>query len=254
MKPTLKLATTRTPDGGEMALYEHDHDFSIKINGLELMNSRQHESEQELARLGCAHLAGREAPSVLIGGLGLGYTLRQALDLLGADARVVVSELLPAVVEWNRTYLAELNGHALEDKRTELVTGDIFPLISQSSGRFDAILLDIDNGPTPLTDAGNQHLYSSAGIQACRRALRKPGCLVVWSTVPSKPFENRLLNSGFHVRRYRAKAYAASNSKAIFIWVAAEDEQLLPPDGSEPSRPEKPAPAEKPKSTFLKKR
>jgi len=245
MKPTLKLATTHTPDGGEMTLYEHDHDFSIKINGLELMNSRQHESEQELARLGCAHLAGRESASVLIGGLGLGYTLRQALDLLGADAKVVVSELLPAVVEWNRTYLVELNGHALDDKRTELVTGDIFPLISQSSGRFDAILLDVDNGPIAMTDAGNQRLYSPEGIQSCKRALRKPGCLVVWSTVPSKAFESRLLNCGFYIRRYRAKTYAASSSKAIFIWVAAEDEQLLPPGSSESSQPGKPAPKEK---------
>jgi spermidine synthase len=242
MKPTLKLATARTPDGGEMGLYQHDRDFSIRINGLELMNSRQHESEQELARLGCSHLSNRPAPCVLIGGLGLGYTLRETLDLLGPDANVVVSELLPEVVSWNREFLGELNGQPLADKRAELVTGDIFSLISQSSGRFDAILLDVDNGPSPMTDSGNQRLYSPAGIQACRRALRKSGCLAVWSTEPSKVFEQCLLNCGFKVRRYRVKAYAASNSKALFIWVAAEDEMILPPGGGEPFVPGKKEP------------
>ena len=110
MKPLIKLATAKTPDGGEMVLYQHDRDFSIQINGRGLMNSRQHESEMELARLGCAHLSDHPAPRVLIGGLGMGYTLRQTLDMLGPDARVTVSELLPAVVDWNREFLGELNG------------------------------------------------------------------------------------------------------------------------------------------------
>jgi spermidine synthase len=234
MKPTIKLATARTPDGGEMQLYQHDRDFLIKINGQELMTSRQHESEQELARLGCAHLSGRKASCVLIGGLGMGYTLRQALDILGADASVVVSELLAEVVNWNHEYLGELNGQALDDKRTEIITGDIFQLLSQSRERFDAILLDVDNGPNAVTDAGNQRLYSPAGIQACRRALRKHGCLAVWSTVPSKVFEQLLMSCGFEVRRYRLKTYPGSKSKQIFIWLAAEDETILPPGGSAP--------------------
>ena len=234
MKPTIKLATARTPDGGEMRLYQHDRDFLIKINGLELMTSRQHESEQELARLGCAHLSGRKAPCVLIGGLGMGYTLRQALDILSADASVVVSELLTEVVNWNHEYLGELNGQALDDKRTEIITGDIFQLLSQSTDRFDAILLDVDNGPNAVTDAGNQRLYSPAGIQACRRALRKQGCLAVWSTVPSKVFEQLLMSCGFEVRRYRLKTYPGSKSKQIFIWVAAQDETILPAGGSAP--------------------
>ena len=234
MKPTIKLATARTPDGGEMRLYQHDRDFLIEINGLELMTSRQHESEQELARLGCAHLSGRKAPRVLIGGLGMGYTLRQALDILGADASVVVSELLTDVVNWNREYLGGINGQALDDKRAEVITGDIFQLLSQSTNRFDAILLDVDNGPNAMTDAGNQRLYSPAGIQACRRALRKQGCLAVWSTVPSKVFEQLLMSCGFQVRRYRLKTYPGSKSKQIFIWVAAEDETILPPGGSAP--------------------
>ncbi|NQT93693.1 MAG: hypothetical protein HQ559_13115, partial [Lentisphaerae bacterium] len=142
MKARVRIATARTPGGGEMVLRRHDGDFSIKINGQELMNSRQHESELELARLGCATLAGRKAPRILIGGLGLGYTLRQALDMLKPHAKVVVCELLSAVVEWNREFFGELNGHPLEDERVDLKTGDIIELISRSKSRFDAILLD----------------------------------------------------------------------------------------------------------------
>jgi len=237
MKPQIKLATTRTPDGGEMELYQHDRDFSIQINGLELMNSRQHESERELARLGCAHLAGRHAPCVLVGGLGMGYTLRQALDMLPADASVVVSELMPAVVDWNRRYLGQLNGQPLDDTRTELITGDIVKLLSQSIDRFDAILLDVDNGPSAMTDSGNHRLYGPAGIVACRRALRSRGSLAIWSTEPSKTFESLLMGCGLQVRRYRGKAYQGSNAKKLFIWVAAEDETILPPGGGEPFLP-----------------
>lgn len=235
MKPTIKLGTTNTPDGGEMILYQHDHDFSIKINGHELMNSRQHESEMELARLGCAHLAGHTAPRVLIGGLGMGYTLRQTLDMLGSDATVIVSELLPAVIEWNRDLLGGLNGQPLEDKRTEIVTGDIFQLLSQSTGKFDAILLDIDNGPSAIVDSGNQRLYSPAGIQTCRRALRNKGCLAIWSGAPSKAFEQILMGCGFHVRRYKLNAYGGSSKKSLFVWVASEDKTILPPGSGDPN-------------------
>ena len=181
MKPRERIATARTPDGGEMVLYQHGRDFSIMINDQDLMHSRQHESELELARLGCAHLTGRKAPSILIGGLGMGYTLRQALDMLGPRATVVVGELLNAVVEWNREFLGELNGKPLEDKRVEVITGDVVELISRSKSRFDAILLDIDNGPAGMTDSGNLRLYGREGIQACRHALRDQGCLAVWS-------------------------------------------------------------------------
>ena len=227
-----------------MRLYQHDHDFSIKINGLELMNSRQHESEQELARLGCAHLATRKTACVLIGGLGMGYTLRQVLDLLRPDASVIVSELLPEVVSWNREYLKELNGQPLDDPRVEIVTGDIFPLISQSVERFDAILLDIDNGPNAMTDAGNQRVYGPAGIIACQRALRKRGSLAIWSTELSKDFEQLLMNCGFKVRRYKVKAYPGSSTSQLFIWVAALDATILPSGGSDPDLPDKRRPDE----------
>jgi spermidine synthase len=227
MKPRVKLAATRTPDGREMQLYQHDGDFSMQINGCELMNSRQHESELELARLGCASLTDHGAPSVLIGGLGLGYTLRQALDMLGPHAKVVVAELLGAVVEWNREFVGELNGHPLEDERVDLKTGDIVELISHSKNRYDAILLDIDNGPSALTYSGNQRLYGCEGILACLGALRKHGCLAVWSPQPSKSFEQLLMSCNFNVHRYRAPAYKGSKSQSRFIWVASEERQIL---------------------------
>ena len=234
MKPIVRIATARTPDGGEMVLYQHDRDFLIKINGKDLMHSRQHESELELARLGCAHLAGRKAPRILIGGLGMGYTLRQALDMLGPHAQVVVGELLGPVVEWNREFLGELNGRPLGDERVELKTGDIVELISRSKSRFDAILLDIDNGPSAMTDSGNRRLYGREGIRACRSALSKQGCLAVWSADPSRKFEQLLMSCGFHVRRFRVPARKGSKSQSRFVWVASGDKNILPPGGGEP--------------------
>jgi spermidine synthase len=237
MKPKVRIASVRTPDGGEMVLYRHDHDFLITINGQDLMLSRQHESEQELARLGCAHLTGRKAPRILIGGLGMGYTLRQALDMLSPHSHVVVGELLGAVVEWNREFLGELNGHPLGDKRVDLKTGDIVELISRSKSCFDAILLDIDNGPRAMTDSGNHRLYGPEGIRACRRALREQGCLAVWTAEPTKKFEQLLMSCGFHVRRFRVPAYRGSKARSRFVWVASEDKNILPSGGGEPRLP-----------------
>ena len=217
-----------------MVLFQHDRDFSIMINGLDLMHSRRHESELELARLGCAHLAGRKAPSILIGGLGMGYTLRQALDMLSPHAKVVVGELLSAVVQWNREFLGELNNYPLEDERVDLKTGDIVELISRSKNRFDAILLDVDNGPEAMTDSGNSRLYGYEGILACHRALRNQGCLAVWSAKPSREFEQLLVSCSFHVRRYRVPAHKGKKSQSHFVWVASEDESILPPGGGEP--------------------
>ena len=234
MKPTVKIAAARTPDGGEMVLYRHDRDFLIKIKGEDLMNSRQHESEKELARLSCAHLTDSKDGSILIGGLGMGFTLRQALDILGPRAEVVVGELLASVVEWNRTFLGELNGHPLKDDRVILETGNVLDLISRSTSRFDAILLDIDNGPDAMTDSGNSHVYGHEGISACRSALRNRGALAVWSAAPNKKFEQLLTSCGFHVRRYQVPAYKGSKSPSRYIWVASENKNNLPPGGGEP--------------------
>ncbi|MHC4139235.1 MAG: spermidine synthase [Planctomycetota bacterium] len=237
MKPIVRLASAWTPDGGEMELFQHDRDYSIKIKGQELMNSRQHESELELARLGCAHLTGSKAPSILIGGLGLGYTLRQVLDMLSPHAKVVVGELLSAVVEWNREFLVELNGQLLEDERVDIQTGDIVEFISRSKSRFDAILLDIDNGPGALSNLRNRRLYGYEGIRACRQALYEQGFLAVWSVDPSKKFERLLMSGGFHVRRFRVPAYKGSKSQSRFVWVASENKAILPPGGGEPHLP-----------------
>jgi len=234
MKPRVKIATANTPDGGEIVLYRHDRDFTIVVDGEDLMLSRHHESELELARLGCAHLAGRKAPSILIGGLGMGYTLRQALDMLSPGAEVVVGELMSAVVEWNREFLGELNGQPLADKRVDLRTGNVVDLISRSKSRFDAILLDIDNGPSAMTYSGNSRLYGYDGILSCRRALHKKGCLAVWSAGPCKEYEELLVHCSFHVRRYRVPAFKGSKSQSRFVWVASENKSILPPGGGEP--------------------
>lgn len=238
MKPQIELASIETPDGGKMALYQHDDELSIQINGQALMSSRQHESELALARLGCAHLVKHDAPHVLIGGLGMGYTLRQTLDMLGAGAKVTVSELLPDVVNWNHDYFAALNGEPLKDTRTEIILGDIFKLLGDSADSFDAILLDIDNGPSATTDTMNSLLYTREGIELCKRALRKGGTLGIWSAEPSKTFEQLLMSCRLHVRRYKVPAYSGTTKNSRFIWVATEDAKLLPPGGGEP-RPAK---------------
>ena len=200
----------------------------IEINGQNLMQSRQHESELLLARLGCAHLADRKAPRILIGGLGMGYTLRQALDVLSPDAHVVVGEPLHTVIEWNRAYFGKLNGQPLGDGRVELKKGDVVELVSRSRERFDAILLDIDNGPDAMTASSNHLVYSREGIKACGRALRKPGRLAIWSAEPSRTFEQRLLRCRFHVCRFRVPAYKGAKSRSRIVWVASKDENVLP--------------------------
>jgi spermidine synthase len=233
MKPRVRIATTRTPSGGEMVLYQHDRDFSITINGHDLMHSRQHESELALARLGCAHLVGRKSPSVLVGGLGMGYTLRQTLDMLSPHAQVVVAELLGVVVEWNRQFLGILNGQPIEDQRVKIETGDIVELISGSIGKFDAILLDIDNGPNALTDPRNNRLYGHEGLRSSRRALREKGCLAVWSSEANKEFEQLLMLNSFHVRRFKVPAQKGRKSRSCLVWVASESKNSLPRGGSE---------------------
>ena len=233
MKPRVKIATAQTPDGGEMELFQHDRNFSINISGQELMNSLHHESELALARLGCAHLAGRKSPGTLIGGLGMGYTLRQALDMLSPQAQVVVGELLDPVVKWNREFLGQLNDHPLEDSRVNVKTGDIIGLIAHSKSKFDAILLDIDNGPAAMTNSGNRCLYGQEGILACQQALRKQGVLAVWSAEPNKKFEKLLMTCGFYVTRFRVPAYKGSKTLSRFIFVASEDKKILPPGGGE---------------------
>ena len=179
MKPTILRAEATTDDGRLMTLHEHDGDYQISVAGVPLMSTRQHHSERRLAELACEHLRGRPAPRLLIGGLGLGFTLRAALEGLEPDAAVTVVELLPAVVEWNRNPAYGLAAEAIEDPRVELVIGDVADTIRQRRGGFDAILLDVDNGASELTTATNRELYQAESLQRARAGLRAGGCLAV---------------------------------------------------------------------------
>jgi len=230
MKPTLKIATTKTPDGEILTLVQHDADFSMKVGCQELMTSRAHESELELARLGCARIAARQNPTVLIGGLGMGYTLRQTLDLLQPEATVVVSELIPDVVHWNRDYLGQLTNHPLRDPRVVLKVGDVMSLIQQSEHAFDAILLDVDNGPEALTTSGNDRLYSRPGLQACMRALHTKGCLAIWSGAIDNSFERRLKAENLFFRLFHVPVYKGGKALARCVWLIASDPRSLPPE------------------------
>ncbi len=228
MKPTLKIATATTPDGEELALYEHDAEYSIRVGNQELMTSRANESERELARLGCARLRERPDPAVLIGGLGMGYTLREALDVLPADATVVVGELMPDVVEWNKAYFGALNGHPLRDRRVTLRLGDVAAVIAQAEHAFDAILLDVDNGPEAFTSESNGRLYSREGLQACMCALTAKGCLSIWSVSADPAFERRLRQAQLFFRRVAVPAYKGARTRSRHIWVISRDARSLP--------------------------
>ncbi len=183
------------------------------------MTSRMHGSEDTLATLGCRDLPPK-APRVLIGGLGMGFTLRSALDLLPADALVVVAELVPAVVEWNRGPLGPLAGHPLDDPRARIDMRDVGDVIRSSAAVFDAILLDVDNGPDAFTLAGNASLYGDAGIAAARRALKPGGTLAVWATEEDKRFVQRLGRAGFAAAAERVRARAGRGRSRHVIFVA----------------------------------
>jgi spermidine synthase len=228
VKPTLQIASAKTPDGEELALFKHDADYSIKVNRQELMTSRAHESELELARLGCARIKGWPDPKVLIGGLGMGFTLREALDLLQPEATVVVSELMPDVVAWNKKYFGELNGHPLRDARVTLKLGDVTAIIRQAEHAFDAILLDIDNGPEAFTSESNGRLYRRDGLQACMRALTAKGCLSIWSGSADPSFERRLQQAQLFFRRVPVPAYKGAKSLSRRIWIISRDPRSLP--------------------------
>ena len=220
MKPGMQIAATRAPDGTLVVLSCRDGEFIISADRQDLMLSRAHESELELARLGCGHIIAHPDPTVLIGGLGMGYTLRQALDMLQPGATVIVGELLPEVVRWNRDYLGELTNHALNDRRVVLKVGDVADVIRESADRFDAVLLDVDNGPTAMTDVRNDRLYSREGIRACLASMKAGGRLAIWSSMDDPPFEKRLRQETPRVRCAGAPLYKGAKSCPCHIWVA----------------------------------
>lgn len=202
------LAASTTPDGDSLTLSREGREFVVRIRGEALMSTRRSGSEQAMATLA---LPARPPPAdaqVLIGGLGIGYTLRAVLDRIGPRARVTVLELLGEVVDWNRGPLAACAGYALDDPRVEVRVGDLFDYLVAGSATFDAILLDVDNGPEAFTVRSNQRLYQPAGIAAVHRALRPGGVLVVWSAFRSQIFERRLRHVGFDARSVPVRARA----------------------------------------------
>jgi spermidine synthase len=219
VKPWELLGRTRTPDGEEMALTRRDSEYVILASGKSLMSSRMHGSEEALATLACRHARTLEQPSVLVGGLGMGFTLRATLDLLPPEATVVVAELVPAVVEWNRGPLGPLAGHPLKDERVVVDVGDVVATLRASRDRFDAILLDVDNGPAAFTATHNARLYDDRGLAAVRTALRSGGVLAVWSAWEDRRFEQRLRYGGFSVavERVRARLKKGGPRHTIFL-------------------------------------
>ncbi len=219
MKPLELLGQTLTPDGTDMKLTRRDNEYIILANGKSLMSSRMHGSEEALATLACRRVRTLEQPCVLVGGLGMGFTLRATLDSLPQDAMVVVAELVPAVVEWNRGPLGPLAGHPLKDKRVRVDVGDVAVTLSSSPGRFDVVLLDVDNGPAAFTASDNAGLYGDRGLAAARAALKMGGVLAVWSAWDDRQFEQRLRYGGFavQVERVRGRLKKGGPRHSIFL-------------------------------------
>jgi spermidine synthase len=199
VKPFELLGETISADGIIMKLTRRGDEYLILADGAVLMTSRMHGSEEALATLACQHLRTLERPSVLIGGLGMGFTLRATLDLLSADASVFVAELVPAVVEWNRGLLGPLAGYPLNDKRVRVEIGDVAVILSSRLGPFDAVLLDVDNGPAAFTASNNAGLYDEHGVAAAHAGLNTNGVLAVWATREDRKFVQRLGAGGFNV-------------------------------------------------------
>ncbi len=220
MKPRELLASTTTPDGAALTLTREAGALVVRVANVPLMSSRVHGSEEAMAEVACAGLAARAGARVLVPGLGMGFTLRATLDALGPDAEVVVCELLPAIVEWNREGpLGALAGHPLCDARVRVVIDDVVRVVRASAPRsFDAILLDVDNGPEAFTVASNAALYEPAGLAALRAILRPGGALVVWSAHEAPRFERALRRAGFasaEARRVRARGAIAKGSRHV---------------------------------------
>jgi spermidine synthase len=219
VKPFELLGQTFSPDGAVMKLIRRCDEYIILADGAILMSSRMHGSEEALATLACQRVRTLEQPTVLLGGLGMGFTLRATLDLLSPGATVVVSELVPAVVEWNLGPLGPLAGHPLKDKRVRVETGDVAVTLRSRPGQFDAVLLDVDNGPTAFTASNNSGLYDHRGIAAARAALKMDGVLAVWAAQDDRKFEKRLRHGRFdvQVQRVRGRLKKGGPRHTIFL-------------------------------------
>lgn len=223
MIPWRLLDSASVPGGdGSLRLMQRGTEFSIRLDRYELMNSRLSGSEQALAATACERIRSRKAPRILIGGLGMGFTLRAALAALGGDARVTVAELVPAVIAWARGPMSDVFGDSLADSRATIREADVGELIRSGASAFDAILLDVDNGPDGLTRRANDALYGLAGLGAARRALRAGGVLAVWSAKPDPKFTARLRKANFAVDVLAVPAGRSRGGKHV-IWIATRE-------------------------------
>ena len=220
MVPRILIDAATVPDGGEIRLFRRGDEFSIMLGANELMNSRLSGSEEALAELACDRLAGMARPHFLIGGLGLGFTLRAALARLGPEAVVTVAELVPAVIGWARGPMAEIFAGCLDDPRVRIAAEDVAGLIWAGAGAYDAILLDVDHGPDGLSRESNGRLYSANGLAAARRALRPGGVLAIWSAAPDRAFTRRLGEAGYSVEEVVARGRAGGRGARHVIWLA----------------------------------
>jgi spermidine synthase len=221
MIPWIRIDTACVPGtDGELRLMRRGAEFSIMLGTNELMNSRLSGSEAALATLAAKKLEAISKPHLLIGGLGMGFTLRAALAVLGTGARIVVAELVPAVVAWARGPMAEIFGDSLSDLRVSIEETDVSEIIRSRQSKFDAILLDVDNGPEGLTRKANDALYSSAGLNAAYTALRPGGVLAVWSSGPNAAFSKRLRTAGFDVNEVQVRATGRGGGARHVIWIA----------------------------------
>ena len=223
MVPWVLLDRAAMPGGGGLRLAQRGAEFSIMLGDTELMNSRVSGSEKALATLACQRIRERKQPRILIGGLGMGFTLRAALAELGPQASVVVAELVPAVVEWARGPMAEIFAGCLDDPRLTIFEQDVGELVRAHAATYDAILLDVDNGPEGLTRRANDELYGMAGLSAARAALTTGGVLAVWSARPEPRFAERLRRTGFAVEEFRVRADGAGGGARHVVWIAALD-------------------------------
>ncbi len=219
MLPRTLIDTAEIPGGGTLRLIRRGTEWSIMLGANELMNSRLSGSEEALAELSLTRL-GRPEARVLIGGLGMGFTLRAALGLLGATAQVTVAELVPAVVDWARGPMAALHGDSLRDPRVEVRAADVAALIAAAPAAWDAILLDVDNGPDGLVIASNQGLYSETGLRAARRALCPGGILAIWSSAADAAFTRRLRRTGAVIEEVAVRAHKGRSGPHHTVWLA----------------------------------
>ena len=222
MTPMELIGTAQVPGGQDLRLFRRGRDFMILLDRNELMSSRMSGSEEALAVMSCERLEQRPAPHMLIGGYGMGFTLRSALAALGADAQLTVAELVPEIIQWARGPMVDLAAGCLDDSRVRLIEGDVVGVIADGNSTYDAILLDVDNGPDGLTRNGNDRLYSMKGLAAAKAALKPGGILAVWSAAPDNVFAKRLSSAGFSVEEIAVRARSNGKGPRHVIWFATK--------------------------------